>query len=98
MGVIGNIGGTKVNRVISGADTVGTGCYAQVSYVATGSAPNYGSSIGTVYPLPPIVKTFGPGQSIPASFTQAVPYSIGPGATSVTMTWTLSSGVEFSNT
>lgn len=86
----------KVNRAISGADTVSANSYAVVFYtVTTVGAVEANSSIST----PPVTRYFGPAQTIPATFTNVAGRGDNGGAESnTTSTYTLQSGVEFINT
>ena len=78
-----------VNRAITGATTVNASSYATVTYLAatinfiggTASIEGFSSSV---------TRYFGPGQSIPASFSVVA-------AGQYTVTFNLVSGVEFSN-
>ena len=87
----------KVNRAISGATTVGSNCYAIVTYLPSGTGSvGSGDFAVTSY----IEKYFGPGQSIPATISV---YSIrqagtGSNQSNVSVSYSLSSGVEFINT
>jgi hypothetical protein len=94
----------KVNRAISGATTVTANCYAEVSYLC--GAAMVGSTIGSTgfsgigsNPQGQLInRKFGPGQSIPATFTSSFLYvDGGSGSNSGTLTYTLVSGVEFIN-
>jgi hypothetical protein len=80
----------KVNRAISGATTVNANCYAIVTYSPNSTAPSVNISTA---PNAPITRYFGPGQSVPASFTTTA-YD---NATASTLTWGVLSGVEFIN-
>jgi len=89
----------KVNRAITGATTVNANCYAMVTYNPT--TPSHGSGVNTstLVVAPPITRHFGPGQSIPASFTTTLISQLNSGTFSTgTMTWQLQSGVELINT
>ena len=82
----------KVNRAISGATTVAANGYAIIDY-------QYSSGLGgsaTVSGVQSlfITKYYGPSQSIPATVTSVV----SNGAATATVTYALSSGVEFINT
>ena len=87
----------KVSRAISGATTVAANCYAVVNYQKTGidygstSAQDYGSQNPDI-----IVRYFGPGQSVPATFTSTSARNPDPGFF-VTAHFALMSGVEFIN-
>lgn len=94
--------GMKVNRAIAGGTTVTANAYAMVSY-----SPSFyitgpgGGSFGGASGFTPIVRYFGPGQSIPASFTTTYPAAltnVGSSALTGTVTWSLLSGVELINT
>ena len=61
----------KVNRAISGGDTVSAEAYAIVTYLVTSIAGLVPDPDGVLAPSP-ITRYFGPGQSIPASFTSPV--------------------------
>jgi len=92
----------KVNRAISGATTVNANSYAIVTYSA-GAAPSVGAANTqnphNTSPQAEISERyFGPGQSIPATFTTTFSYYSGANAyTTASITWTLLSGVEFIN-
>lgn len=99
--------GMKVNRAITGATTVNANAYAIVTY-SVGVTPlgfNAGVSSGAYGGAVSgmqnniITRYFGPGQSIPASFTQSFKYvsQAGTDATS-SITWSILSGVELINT
>lgn len=101
--VISNNTSTKINRAISGSSTVTANGHAIVTYSAGGDAHSgagyngsFGSPQGSV-----IVRHFGPGQSIPATFTTTifafVPGGAGTPNSATTVTWTLLSGVEYIN-
>lgn len=92
--------GLKVNRAITGATTVNANAYAMVTY-----SPSFAGTVvagGTGYTglaATPITRFFGPGQSIPASFTTTSRIGeAGSVAASTTTTWSLQSGVELINT
>jgi hypothetical protein len=79
----------KVNRAITGATTVNANCYAVVSYTCTSlGATSNGVSATTTAQM-----YFGPGQTIPATFTANNYYFAG----ALTATYSLYSGVEFIN-
>jgi len=80
----------KINRAISGADTVNANAYAIVDYVYLSgvSTTNAGST------FPPFTKYFGPGQAIPATLT----VKVDNGGAGVDVNYGLASGVEFKNT
>lgn len=95
----------KVNRAITGATTVNANSYAMVTYNPTSHAIGGGSfsSVGSGSPGGiPYTRYFGPGQSIPATFTTTSPalWSSSPAVlqSSWTTTWTLQGGVELINT
>jgi hypothetical protein len=93
--------GMKVNRAITGATTVNANAYAMVNYRATSNSSTNGSADGSTYQwVPELTKYFGPGQSIPASFSVqigvAIETSSNTGTSSVT--YSISSGVELINT
>ena len=94
MSTYGKMVTTKVNRVISGATTVTANSYAHVTYRCTSYAITLGSRayIGQ----PNFTRVFGPGQSIPNTFTVA---TVDPatGDTAI-LTYTLQSGIEIINT
>ena len=101
------ISGQKISRAISGATTVAANGMAIVTYTG-GSAGGGGglTSTGTgaftgllaVGVIAPITRYFGPGASIPATFTSPGYISEqASGPVSVNITWTLASGVEFIN-
>ena len=103
MPVIGSVsGGAKVNRAISGATTVNANCYAEVDYESGGNSIA-GTTQGSDTPNTPqgeiTTRTFGPAQSIPATFTTIVWHYQSGGAgvpnVPVSITWTLLSGVEW---
>lgn len=78
----------KVNRAIGSATTVGTNCYAVVSYTLNTIG---GSSTRSRDQL--FNKYFGPGQSIPATITLVAEHN----GFSTNNVFSLSSGVEFIN-
>ena len=87
--------GLRVNRAISGGDTVGANCYAMVTY-----APyNYGiSSYVSGHGVPnPTTMHFGPGQSIPASYTYTATADTNSGAVTYPIAMIITSGVELIN-
>lgn len=91
---------TKVNRAISGATTVNANCYAMVTYIATSFTGGIASTQESSIVPPPITKYFGPGQSIPNTFTSPVYVLKGspaPYFSTSDITYTLSSGVEMVN-
>ena len=89
--------GMKVNRAISGATTVSANSYAKVDYVC-GASPA-GLQFGSTPQGKVITRVFGPGQSIPLTFTTQSQHIFSPGGdTLVVNTWTLLSGVEIINT
>lgn len=94
--------GMKVNRAITGATTVNLNSYAMVTYSAGahGVSNPQSSQIDATPQGQVITRTFGPSQSIPSSFTTPFDYYSSPSGTKVTssITWTLLSGVEISNT
>lgn len=96
--------GLKVNRAITAATTVTANAYAMVTYTPSLTVPNLsGTGIDQTYGLSPmpILRFFGPSQSIPASFTTTLPVGTdmtSGNTTSTTITWTLLSGVELINT
>lgn len=91
--------GLKVNRAITGATTVNTNSYAIVSYQGAGGSAS-GSGFQGAGGGPGIVtRYFGPGQSIPNTFSDVVAYySTTTSVIAVSATFTLLGGVEFSNT
>lgn len=95
--------GMKVNRAITGATTVTANSYAVVTYVRTNQVLSLSLSADGYFSRDDaaITRSFGPGQSIPASFTVAgQTYIRGSGSleNSVTSTYTLQSGYEIINT
>ena len=93
MGAGAVVSSLKVNRVISGATTVNANCYAIVSYNV--SATPTPSTAGMVFsPQPSISVYFGPGASIPASYSLI---GMSTSAGTQNSTYTLVSGVEFIN-
>ena len=88
--------GLKVSRAISGGETVAAGAYVMATYALT-SAPNNMS--GTTAGYMPITRYFGPGQSIPSTFSEIIGVQFNPGGNTTSAgTWTLRSGVELINT
>lgn len=88
--------GMKVNRAISGATTVTANAYAMVTYLAGPDSDtfNAGAPQGEMS-----TRYFGPGQSIPASFTSQYRCANSAGSVALhTITWSLQSGVELINT
>ncbi len=100
--------GIKVNRVITGADTVSAGAYAMVDYKCGGHGLDDGDLLSTnngfqgISALPQgsiHTRHFGPGATIPATFTTSYSYFDTAGTTQTgTLTWTLIGGVELINT
>lgn len=90
----------KVNRAISGADTVNSNCYAEVSYAVTTNTPTTAASANfNSLEIPPMfTRIFGPGQTIPATFTVTATSGYNAGWDYLSVTYTLLSGVEFINT
>lgn len=92
--------GMKVNRAISGADTVSANAYAMVTYRPTnidfsGNVGDFGGAANA----PVITRYFGPEQSIPATFVTGIALTGAGGFTgSTTVTYALLSGVELVNT
>lgn len=85
----------KVNRAISGATTVGAGCYAVVTYRVTAfQAISIGSVAAGLQSF--ITNYYGPGQTIPANYNGQI--SVKYDAGTLTADYTLVSGVEFINT
>lgn len=94
--------GMKVSRAISGATTVAANAYAMVTYIPSNTSISPSSPIETSFQ--PMTRHFGPGQPIPSSFTViggrrytdvgGVPTI----ATTMTITYSLQSGVELINT
>ena len=92
--------GMKVNRAITGATTVNANAYAMVTYNATAIGTG-GANVNAILSVAPAVtRYFGPGQSIPSTFTSpAYTSTNGAGAYTVSnITYTLQSGVEIINT
>ena len=87
----------KVNRAISGADTVSSNAYAIVTYVLTSVSGTLSNQSG-VGGSSDITRYFGPGQSIPASFVAQIPVVSSSASSSISGTYSLQSGVEFINT
>lgn len=88
----------KVNRAISGADTVSANAYAIITYVLTAISGTLTNQSG-VGGSSSITRYFGPGQSIPASFVGKIPVvNSTPQSAVIDGTFTLQSGVEFINT
>lgn len=81
----------KVNRALTGGETVNAGAYAVASYIGTG---NSGTGTGGVNATTtPNVLYYGPGQTVLASvITKYVVNSA-----TFDITYTLISGVEFIN-
>lgn len=91
--------GMKVNRAITGATTVNANAYAMVTY--NPSFGSYGGNGGSPSSAGgPITRYFGPGQSIPASFSTSFPTILNNGSigAQISVTWSLQSGVELINT
>lgn len=89
---------TKVNRAITGATTVSAGAYAVVDYVPTAITDSGTTSGFNPLAFPPVTRNFGPGQSVPASFTINVFAPYVNNHLTYTLTYTLSSGYEMINT
>ena len=93
--------GMKVNRAITGVTTVNANAYAMVTYMAGAFTSLPSGASNQSYDAPALItRHFGPGQSIPASFTQTFTAFINSGGASVagTITYSLQSGVELINT
>lgn len=89
----------KVNRAISGADTVNSNCYAEVFYAVTTNTPTASATnYSALHVPPPVNRIFGPGQTIPATFTVTATSGYNAGWDYLNVTYTLLSGVEFINT
>lgn len=94
----------KANRAITGATIVAANGYAIVDYALTSSSAigNLVSFVGSGGQSAIVQRYFGPGQSIPASFTDDFIAGFlmdGSGnAVFSTGTFSLRSGVEFINT
>jgi hypothetical protein len=96
--------GLKVNRAITGATTVNANATAIVTYLS--GVHNVINTLGVstrLEPAPPqgrvVVRVFGPGQSVPASFTGSFKYDNDTTAFATgTVTYSLLSGVELINT
>jgi len=89
----------KVNRAITGATTVNTDAvvfatYSSGSFGGLGFGDNSGGLGGMQGQV--TNRVFGPGQSVPATFTTVANGANGFDA--YTVTWTLISGVELINT
>lgn len=91
--------GMKVNRSISGATTVNPNAIAVVTYNLTGvPSPNLGVSIGFGVQQD-VIRTYGPGQAIPSSFSAPIVFANNAGIVStVSVTYSLVSGFELINT
>jgi hypothetical protein len=87
----------KVNRAITGATTVSSNCYAEVSYYPTSIANSASVSGQIATSAIPITRIFGPAQSIPATFTSSVFIALTNANIALDVTYTLLSGVEFIN-
>lgn len=87
----------KVNRAISGADTVSANAYAIITYVLTAISGTIANQSG-VGGSSDITRYFGPGQSIPASFVAQLPVVSSTASGSINGTYSLQSGIEFINT
>ncbi len=107
-------GGMRVTAAVSGATTVPADSYAMVTYtVSTSTTSGYAQTGNLASSIPadgiksfvPVTRYFGPGQSIPATFTSHAGYNAvynaGPNnttiTTAVTVTYSLASGVIISN-
>jgi hypothetical protein len=92
--------GIKVSRTITATTTVAAGAYVIADYVLT-SAMSASSSTGEHILTPGVItRHFGPGATVPATFTTpmlGVTVSGNP-MTTYDATYTLSSGVELINT
>ncbi len=88
----------KVNRAITGATTVNANSVVIATYAYSSSTNAI--SAGNMGPTSIVTRYFGPGQSVPSSFTSLTPTTINTGNPyqTVTTTWTLQGGVELSNT
>lgn len=94
--------GMKVNRAITGATTVTANSYAIVTYGLQYVGNSGLSSSGTwVSYQPELTRYFGPGQSIPSTFTVAssIQWTTGGSVLAQTnVTYGILSGVELINT
>lgn len=89
----------KVNRAISGGETVVANGYAVATYILN-SITGASSSSYNAYSLPPIQVYFGPGQGIPPTFTTPIfqaQQSSAPYYSTITATYALFRGVEYVN-
>lgn len=85
----------KFNRAISGATTVSSNSYAEVTYQYSSQTPTLGSSRGS-FPLM-FTRVFGAGQPIPASIT-VTQMGTANGGDHATVVYSLVSGYELVNT
>ena len=92
--------GMKVNRAITGATTVAANGYAMVTYNLSSLPGTNTGSTSQSWDASVITRYFGPGQSIPASFTTPFWGSNGSGIVTNwgNATYSLMSGVEIINT
>lgn len=92
--------GMKVNRVISGATTVNANAMAVVTYTVSSMSGTLSGAQGLIA-VPPVTRFFGPGQSIPGSFTSGIGGANNSGyniSAYGSATYALVSGVELINT
>lgn len=92
--------GMKVNRVISGATTVNANAMAIVTYTVSSMSGTLSGAQGLIG-IPPVTRFFGPGQSIPGSFTSGIGGASNSGyniSAYGSATYALVSGVELINT
>ena len=91
----------NVNRAISAATTVNANCYAIINYVLASQTGLNGSASGTALlgGDSNITRYFGPGRTVPSSFTVSTFQALGgSGVSTVTLTYAILEGVEFINT
>lgn len=96
----GNIS-LKVNRAVGAGTTVAANCYVVATYIATAIAISGLNNNNERFLAPPPVSLYyGPGQSVPGTFTTSF-WECASGLAAFTpalITWTIQSGVEFINT
>ncbi len=99
MGTFSNNTTMKVSRAISGAITVASNGYAIATYYPS-TTVNPSTNNTNMPMLMPITQYFGPSQSVPATITYNAPIQFSGASlvTYTTVTYALSSGVEFINT
>jgi len=97
----------NVSAAVTGAVTVAANSYVVITYVSTVTTPSSITSSGVQIDNAfhgglqnqIITRYFGPSQSVPSTFTTTFQYVDAANTQqNGTLTWTLQSGVQFTNT